>query len=136
MKPCESNFPITFGEIASSTGHNLLDVPLHDFKTAHPHMKGSMYSAPEVRPRDVHFICLTIVNVEGVPDDVRQELKKKLSKIVFNWYFTPKEAWMSIWEQVYDVLKYLPAPIPPAPTWCTAINDIITNTNLGKEIIA
>ena len=111
---------------------HLLDIPLEDFVSSHAHLymteKGD-------KPRDPHHICLKIVNVEGIPDELRAELKGRLEKCIYKWYYRPVEVWHMTWEEIFETLvDILPVPTENAPQYAWDISNIMQDRSLNKLI--
>ena len=99
----------------------LLDIPLSEYVSTHPHLSDGV--------RDLHHTCLRIVNVEGIPVDIRPQLKKRLNTCVSRYYYQPHETWCYIWTDVAETLQtLLPHGPGPIPAYAMQISEIMRET--------
>ena len=93
-----------FNTYLTTKKENLLDIPLNQFVTSHPHLytATAMTKKGETPPRDLHHVCLKIINVEGIPDEIYLQLKERLAQCVYKWYYQPREG-----KEVYQQFIHL-----------------------------
>ena len=97
-----------------------LDIPLDGYVSTHPHLCPGL--------RDLHLICLRVINVKGIPPDIYTFLKKQLSVSCQRYYYKPKETWPYIWAEVSDTLMGALPNMAPLPSYAMEISQIMKDS--------
>lgn len=73
-----------------------------------------------------HEVCLRVLSVPGLPDNLHDELYDNMYTLIDTYYYTPRDGWDRIWFGLQRILvDTLPQPANDSPNWVLQIQKIV-----------